>query len=594
MQKKIISIFLIAVLLLSVGCSKKTVTEADKHNESISEENTTVAKQEDETKESPTETETETETQESTSADEEETTEAPTEEATPEDATEETTTISKEETPTTAPSVQPPQPTEPPVSEIPSANEIDVVVNNILAKTINSSMTSLEKVVAIHDYITYNVDYDYENYLAGTLPSSSYTAEGALINGRAVCSGYASAFSMLAKAAGFEVVYVSGAADNGSGSGYQGHAWNEIKIDGVWYNLDTTWDDPAWIAKPASDHSSNCYDYFLISDATLGKNHKPNYSNNRCTKDYSRSALCQAIAKNNPDVAYVESEANLKTEIKSMIDQGKEGFSVYTCCDMESAWDMFDNVFKELKQTYRIEMSSIFDGGVYKYYIDKLEDTYIVESQEDLDALITSNLNNLDNITIWYYDSNLTDSNYYYIVNSALIKTGYSVEVATYSNVTNGVVSCTVRASNTNIVNSMESLSSFLNKYSIEEIGQMKFAYLGEIQSEEVGKAVFDTLIPKGGFPLGLYTDISYGVTYINISDVRPVMYVENTDQIAQYVKNNMEAALSTNFVIKTEENNCSNIYFEANEKISAATERYVYSSYYFSNGYMMYMIEML
>ena len=80
----------------------------------------------------------------------------------------------------------------------------------------------------------------------------------------------------------------------------------------------------------------------------------------------------------------------------------------------------------------------------------------------------------------------------------------------------------------------------------------------------------------------------------INISDIRPVMYVENADQIAEFVKNNMEAALSTNFVIKTEENNCSNIYFEANEKISAATERYVYSSYYFSNGYMMYMIEML
>ena len=98
----------------------------------------------------------------------------------------------------------------------------------------------------------------------------------------------------------------------------------------------------------------------------------------------------------------------------------------------------------------------------------------------------------------------------------------------------------------------------------------------------------------EGGFPLGLYTDISYGVTYINISDIRPVMYAENADRIAQYVKNNMEAALSTNFVIKTEENNCSNIYFEANEKISAATERYVYSSYYFSNGYMMYMIEML
>ena len=68
----------------------------------------------------------------------------------------------------------------------------------------------------------------------------------AAINGRGkttILSHITDAFYELAKAAGLEVKYISGTADNGSGNGYQGHAWNQVKVDGQWYQVDVTWDD---------------------------------------------------------------------------------------------------------------------------------------------------------------------------------------------------------------------------------------------------------------------------------------------------------------------------------------------------------------
>lgn len=209
-------------------------------------------------------------------------------------------------------------------------------------------MTSIEKALAIHDYITYNVDYDYANYLADTIPSSSYTAEGALIGGKAVCAGYAFAFSLLAETAGFEVTYVGGSADNGSGKGYACHAWNEIKIDGVWYNVDTTWDDPTYENKPASDHSNNCYDYFLVSDATLGKNHKPDYYVGRYPKDYSKADLCNAIAASSDNIISFSNDADLKANIKNIIAKGKTEFYVYSATPIDNAWDKYNQTIKRL------------------------------------------------------------------------------------------------------------------------------------------------------------------------------------------------------------------------------------------------------
>ncbi len=104
--------------------------------------------------------------------------------------------------------------------------------------TVKPGMSDLQKAIVLHDYLVVNCEYDYENYVAGTIPKESYSTYGVFINGRAVCEGYALSYQYLMELVGIECYMVSG--DTSAGA----HAWNMIKLDGEYYHVDTTWDDP--------------------------------------------------------------------------------------------------------------------------------------------------------------------------------------------------------------------------------------------------------------------------------------------------------------------------------------------------------------
>lgn len=160
------------------------------------------------------------------------------------------------------------------------------MAKDIVSKIIKSGMSDFEKAITIHDWLTFNIDYD--------LTYTHYYLEETLRDRTGVCQGYALAFNSMAKHAGLNCVYITGKADNGSGSGYQGHAWNRVKINGAWYNVDVTWDDPVYDGKKPSDHSMNGYDYFLVSDSTLNKDHKVEMiagEAGNANKDYDKTAI---------------------------------------------------------------------------------------------------------------------------------------------------------------------------------------------------------------------------------------------------------------------------------------------------------------
>ena len=151
----------------------------------------------------------------------------------------------------------------------------------VIDDIVTPGMTEYQKVKAIHDYIVNNTQYDYDNYLNGTIPESSYGPEGVLVYGKAVCQGYAYAFELLCELADIEAVVVTGTANGG------GHAWNQVKVDGVWYNIDTTWDDPvAYWGGVYVDILS--YDYFLISDEVMYQDHIADNAQHICNKSYPR------------------------------------------------------------------------------------------------------------------------------------------------------------------------------------------------------------------------------------------------------------------------------------------------------------------
>ncbi len=125
---------------------------------------------------------------------------------------------------------------------------------------IDDGMTDLEKAIALHEYLILNCEYDYANYLNGTLPTESYSAYGILVNRTGVCQGYALTYKLLLERAGIECYMVSSSEMN--------HAWNLINLDGEYYQVDTTWDDPVWDSLGRVMHTN-----MFLSDAEFGKSH---------------------------------------------------------------------------------------------------------------------------------------------------------------------------------------------------------------------------------------------------------------------------------------------------------------------------------
>lgn len=141
--------------------------------------------------------------------------------------------------------------------------EFNKEVNRAL-KWVDASMTDVEKALTIHDYLALECEYDYDRLQSGALPAISHSAYGALVNKTAVCDGYSKAYSCILDNLGISNTIVSSDSMN--------HAWNMISIDGTWYHVDVTWDDPVRDCIGRVGHN-----YFLLSDTAISDsdhNHK--------------------------------------------------------------------------------------------------------------------------------------------------------------------------------------------------------------------------------------------------------------------------------------------------------------------------------
>ena len=110
--------------------------------------------------------------------------------------------------------------------------------------------TDAELVRSINSLLAAAVEYDLD-------AADRATAAGALVDGRCVCEGYAHAFQLLCQTAGIDCVCILGdATSNGK---TEGHMWNAVRIDGVWYYCDPTWNDTTSSVK-----------YLLVGEDTMG------------------------------------------------------------------------------------------------------------------------------------------------------------------------------------------------------------------------------------------------------------------------------------------------------------------------------------
>ncbi len=80
----------------------------------------------------------------------------------------------------------------------------------------------------------------YDNDAVNTYYDPAHTAWGALYEKSAVCDGYSCGFQLIMEKLGIDCRVVTGKAEGSPGS-WGGHAWNMVKLDGKWYDVDTTW-----------------------------------------------------------------------------------------------------------------------------------------------------------------------------------------------------------------------------------------------------------------------------------------------------------------------------------------------------------------
>lgn len=148
---------------------------------------------------------------------------------------------------------------------ISAISKVEQVKNYLVS---NKRGDTYENIKMVHDYLIDNIEYD------KTIQTPNiYDIYGALINHVSVCEGYARAFKYIMDEMGIPSVLVIGKATN-SEDETENHAWNYVKLNGAWYAVDTTWDDPIVINGGRASNASRTK-YFLKGSETMNKDHIP-------------------------------------------------------------------------------------------------------------------------------------------------------------------------------------------------------------------------------------------------------------------------------------------------------------------------------
>lgn len=134
------------------------------------------------------------------------------------------------------------------------ANEkVDEILESL---NISENSSDIEKINVIYDYIYDEINYDsiHKKNKFYQLDSTIYAA---LVYNNASCQGFSLVANRLLLEAGVDNKIITGYAQRDE-ENIEYHAWNLVKVDGLYYNMDITW-----------DKQTETKDYFLKSNRTF-------------------------------------------------------------------------------------------------------------------------------------------------------------------------------------------------------------------------------------------------------------------------------------------------------------------------------------
>lgn len=146
------------------------------------------------------------------------------------------------------------------------------------------------------------------------------TIYGTLCGGEAACEGYAKTAKYLLDALGIPCFVVLGNSTP-PGSRTEGHMWNAVQLDGEWYHLDLTWDDP--VLEKGGDLIR--YSYFNVTDEAIGKTHEDFDTGVACTATKYNFFVHEKLLF----TSFGDEEANRAASYAAQVlDAGSDGFQL--------------------------------------------------------------------------------------------------------------------------------------------------------------------------------------------------------------------------------------------------------------------------
>ena len=125
--------------------------------------------------------------------------------------------------------------------------------------TILSNIDKKNPERCIHDFLAENVSYAYN-----TLDASVHSIKATILDGSAVCEGYAKTFKLLCDVVNIPCMVVGGTAFSPTNS-VERHSWNIVHLKTGNYNVDVTWD---------SCIGNSLHPYYNASDNLFSIDHR--------------------------------------------------------------------------------------------------------------------------------------------------------------------------------------------------------------------------------------------------------------------------------------------------------------------------------
>ena len=200
--------------------------------------------------------------------------------------------------------------------------EVDRQVPEIIRSLELEGMDDEAKIKLVYEYVCTHFVYDNTE--------TKYSAYDGLTSGSMVCQGYALLLSKLMWEADIPCRIIAGRSQN------QTHAWNTVKLNGMWYNLDSTWDGADDLDKPMK------WTFFLKSQADFEDHVRfaemdtEEYHASHPVAEESHVLRRIILQSNGQEVVNLVVRQGIPVQLDAILPEGENGTVTWTSSDPET------------------------------------------------------------------------------------------------------------------------------------------------------------------------------------------------------------------------------------------------------------------